>query len=242
MVTLTSPLQTLLTALEAPGSCFVLGAGASAPIVPLAAQLGSRVKKDLLAIGSFPASPIPRDVISDRVLGSARTRIDPNDHASAVQEEIIARHLSPAAVHAATVALLRPEAPIYAPPQYQVFGLSRYSHSLINYNNDGLADRYCSQHTVINIHGTSLSSDDRTRFGWDSLVGKLQTFPELRGIEIPGLLLPQREPVEIAITNKYRIVRRLLRTARRVILVGYSFGDMDDWVAYDAITSAIRSR
>ena len=65
----TAPLQTLLSALEQPGSCFILGAGVSAPIVPLAGQLGDLVRKRLLATGSFPASPIPRDVISDRILG-----------------------------------------------------------------------------------------------------------------------------------------------------------------------------
>lgn len=43
-------------------------------------------------------------------------------------------------------------------------------------------------------------------------------------------------------TKEYRIARKLLQGARRVILAGYSFGNMDDWNAYEAITSAIRSR
>ncbi len=242
MATRTAPLQTLLSALEEPDSCFVLGAGASAPIVPLATQLGAHVRKRLLDIGSFPPSPIPRDAISDRILGPVQTSFDPNDDTFTIQEEIVARHLSPAAVRTATVAFLRPEVPIYAPPQYQVFGLSRYRHSLINFNNDGLADQYCGQHTVVNLHGTSLSANDRSHLEWDSLIDALQDFPELQGIEIPGLLLPQREPEEIAMTKEYRIARKLLQAARRVILVGYSFGDMDDWIAYDVITSAIRSR
>ena len=238
----TAPLQTLLSALEEPGSCFVLGAGVSAPIVPLAAQLGDLVRKRLLAIGLFPASPIPRDVISDRILGPVRPSLVPNDDASAIQEEIIARHVSPAAVRAYTVQLLRPAAPIDAPPQYQVFNLSRYRHSLINFNNDGFANQYCSQHTVVNLHGTSLSPNDRSRLQWNSLIDTLQEFPELQGIEIPGLLLPQIEPKEIAMTTEYGTARKLLQAARRVILVGYSFGDMDDWIAFDVVTSAIRSR
>jgi len=242
MATRTAPLQILLSALEEPGSCFILGAGVSAPIVPLAAQLGAQARKRLLAIGSFPANPIPRDVISNRILGPIRTSLNQDNDAFAIQEEIIARHLSPAAVHAATMALLRPEVSTYAPPQYQVFGLSRYRHYLINFNNDGLADQYCSQHTVVNLHGTSLGPDFRSSLDWDSLIDTLQDFPELQGIEIPGLLLPQREPEEIAMTDEYRIVRKLLQAARRAILVGYSFGDMDDWIAYDVITSAIRSR
>lgn len=238
----TAPLEILLSALEDPGSCFVLGAGVSVPLVPLAAQLGAHVRRRLLATGLFPASPIPRDVISDRILGPVRPSFAPNDDASAIEEEIIARHISPAAVRAAIMPLLRPVAPIDAPPQYQVFNLSRYRHSLINFNNDGLADQYCSQHTVVNLHGTSLSADYRTRHHWDSLIDGLQEFPELQGIEIPGLLLPQIEPEEIAITREYCIARKLLQAARRVILVGYSFGDMDDWIAFDVVTSAIRSR
>jgi hypothetical protein len=242
MASRNTPLQTLLSALEEPGSCFVLGAGVSAPIVPLAAQLGAHVQRRLLAIGSFPARPIPRDEISDRILGPVQTSFNPNDDTFTIQEEIIARHLSPAAVRATTVALLRPEVPIYAPPQYQIFGLSKYRHSLINFNNDGLADQYCSHHTVVNIHGTSLSAENRSDLDWDSLIDALQDFPELQGIEIPGLLLPQREPGEIVMTKEYRIAQKFLRAARRVILVGYSFGDMDDWIAYDVITSAIRSQ
>lgn len=237
-----TPLQTLLSALEEPGSCFVLGAGVSSPIVPLAAQMGAHVRRRLLAIGAFPANPIPRDAISDRILGPAQTSFDPNDDTFAVQEEIVARHLSPAAVRAATVALLRPEVAVYAPPQYQVFGLSRYRHFLINFNNDGLADQFCSQHTVVNLHGTSLSADARSRLDWDSLIETLQDFPELQGIEVPGLLLPQREPEAIATTKEYCIARKLLYAARRIVLVGYSFGDMDDSVAYDMITSAIKTR
>lgn len=242
MATRTTPLQVLLNALEEPGSCFVLGAGASAPIVPLGAQLGVQVRKRLLSVGSFPAQPTPRDVISDRILGPPQTSRFPFDDAIAIQEELAARHFSPAAVRAATVALLRPELPLYAPPQYQVFNLSRYSHSFINFNTDGLADQYCSQHTVVNLHGTSLSADVRSRLNWDSHIDTLQQFHGLHGIEIPRLLLPQREPVEIAMSNEYSIARRLLQGARRIVVVGYSFGEMDDWIAYDMITSAIRNR
>lgn len=242
MVTRTTPLQLLLSALEEPGSCFVLGAGVSAPIVPLAAQLSVLVQKRLLSIGSFPACPTPRDVISDRILGPAPTNRFQNNDAFTIQEEIVARHLSPAAVHAATVAILRPEVSIYAPPQYQIFSLSKHWQSLINFNNDGLADQYCSQHIVANLHGTSLSTDVRSRLDWDSHIDALQCFHGLQGIEIPGLLLPQREPVEIAMNKEYRLARKLLQAARRLIIVGYSFGDMDDWIAYDMIASAIRTR
>lgn len=235
-------MQTLLSAFEEPRSCFVLGAGASAPIVPLAAQLGAHVRKRLLSIG-FPAIPIQRDAISERILGPVQTCFNLNDDATAIQEEIVASHLSPAAVRAATVAVLRPNAPLYAPSQYQVFNLSKYQLSLVNFNNDGFANQYCSsRHVVINVHGTSLSVEDRALVDWERHIDALQHFPNLRGIEIPGLFLPQREPEEIAQTPEYLAMQRLLRGACRLVLVGYSFGDMDDEVAYRLITSAITSR
>lgn len=131
---------------------------------------------------------------------------------------------------------------MYAPHQYQVFSIAKYRLSLINFNNDGLADRYCSQHVVVNVHGTSLSVDDRARFDWEGVINTLQEFDALRGIEIPGLLLPQREPIGIALTPAYLVAQRLLRAARRLVLVGYSFGDMDDIVAYGLVTSTIRLR
>lgn len=238
----TSPLQTLLSALEEPGSCFVLGAGASAPIVPLVAQLGAQTRKRLLATGSFPASPIPQDAISERILGPYHASFDQSDSTLAIQEEIIARHISSAAVHAVIVALLRPDVLSCAPPQYQVFSLSRYRHYVLNFNNDGLADQYCGKDIVVNLHGTSLSAEERSFLEWDSLIDELQNFPGLRGIGMRGLLLPQREPADIAMSEEYRIAGKLLLVARRLILVGYSFGEMDDWIAYRMITSAIRAR
>lgn len=234
------PLQTLLLALEEPASCFVLGAGASAPIVPLAAQLGSYVRKRLLSVGSFPATPIARDMIADRILGPVPETFYQSDDVSAIEEDLVARHLSPAAVHAAAVAQLRPPAPLDSPPQYAVFSLSRYRLSLINFNADGLADHFCGAHRVINVHGTSLSAAQRATLAWEELINILQELSTVRSIAVPGLLLPQIEPQEIAMTTSYSAARQSLQNARRLILVGYSFGDMDDVIAYAMITSAIR--
>ena len=238
----TPPLQTLLLALEEPGSCFVLGAGVSAPIVPLAAELRFHVRTRLLSIGSFPTSPIARDAIADRILGPVCEPFDQSDDTSVIEEEIVARHFSPAAVQAATVALLRPPALLDAPPQYAVFNLSRYRLSLINFNTDGLADHFCGTHTILNVHGTSLSTEQRARLAWEPLIDTFQEFPELRPFAIPGLLLPQTEPEMIAMTSAYRAAWQSLQSARRLIVAGYSFGDMDDAIAYAMITSAVRAR
>ncbi|MHB8746963.1 MAG: hypothetical protein ACYC7I_10655 [Gammaproteobacteria bacterium] len=206
----------------------------------MAAELSFHLRSRLLSIGSFPASLIARDTIADRILGPIREPPRGFDDTFFIQEEIVAQHFSPAAVQAATVALLRPPAPLDAPPQYAVFNLTRNRHSLINFNNDGLADRFCGTHTVINVHGTSLGAEQRTILDWERVIDAFQEYPELRPIVIPGLLLPQKEPETIAKTFPYPVAKQLLKSARRLILVGYSFGGMDDWIAYEMITSAVR--
>lgn len=231
------PRRTLLDALEEPGTCFILGAGASACLVPFGAELGLRVRKRILEVGIFPANLVLRDAIAERILGS------PPEFFATLEDELAARHFLPAAVHAATIAALRPEPPLAAPPQYRVFWISKHRLSILNFNNDGLADHYCgNQHTVIDIHGTSLSNDVRAHIGWENHINALQRFPDLRGLEIQSLLLPQREPESIAETPRYIAAQRLLTGARRVILVGYSFGGMDDVVAYEKLMAAIKSQ
>lgn len=242
MPTRSSALRTILDALEQPRTCFVLGAGASAPIVPMAAQLGARVRKRLLSIGIFPTETIPRDIVSDRILSPFQVRYAPFDVDTSLQEELIARHVSPAAVHAAAAAELRPEPPQVAPSQYAVFGLSRHRLSMINFNVDGLADRFCGNHRVVNIHGSSLAPKRRREIGWEGLIDGFQEFPEIPPLRIPGLLLPQPEPAHIRTTTEYGAARVCLRSANRLVLVGYAFGSMDDRQAYDLITNAIRLR
>ena len=42
--------------------------------------------------------------------------------------------------------------------------------------------------------------------------------------------------------SEYLVAGEFLRRARRLVLVGYSFGEMDDAIAYDLVTSTIRTR
>jgi hypothetical protein len=92
------------------------------------------------------------------------------------------------------------------------------------------------------MHGMSMSFADRGALNWDRWINVLQNFHELQGVNIPGLLLPQRESKEIAMTKEYRLATRFILHARRLILIGYSFGSMDDRVAYQLVTTAIRLR
>lgn len=78
------------------------------------------------------------------------------------------------------------------------------------------------------------------------MIDGLQEFPTLPPPLIPGLLLPQPEPLEIGSTREYSAARRFLWSAKRLSIVGYSFGQifgqMDDRLAYELVTKAIRVR
>src|SRR6267154_6472599 len=133
-------LQSLLDVLEQPHSGAVLGAGASAGLVPFGKQFNTAVQKRLLACGVYPAQPVARDCVSDRILGSPNMRIPPWDDDVQVEEELLAEHIFPSAAKAAAVVQLAPTGHRRAPPQYRIFNLARYPLGIINYNHDGLAD------------------------------------------------------------------------------------------------------
>lgn len=233
-------LDILLRALEEPSSCFVLGAGASAPLVPFGEQLRASIAQRILRVGVFSAGHIQQTEISQRILGSIPQRYIGYDGSRSIEEELLAHHVSSAAVEAATIAVLGPEPLKDVPSQYAVFNISRYRLTIINYNSDGFASHYCPTHDVINVHGTSPSAALRSAANWEQYIDILQEFPELPAIVIPGLLLPQREKSALAFSDEYAAVRGALKAVQRLVLVGYSFGDMDDAVAYEAIINAIR--
>jgi len=235
MRTVDTALQTLIDVLEQSRSCVVLGAGASVPLVPLGEQFGRCVRHRLLSCGSFPAVPTRRDAIADRILGPRARHFPMWDTSAQIEEELAAEHLSPAAVQAAAIALLWPQPYEQAPPQYEVFNRATHQLGLVNYNNDGLANEHCGRHTIVNVHGTSLSADAREKLDWEWWIDALQDFHPLAAPAVPGLFLPQRESFALASSPIYAQARTLLWRARRLALIGYSFGDGDDVVAYACV-------
>lgn len=234
-------LDPFLRMFEEPGACFFLGAGASAPIMPMAAQLGERVLDQVLALGHYPAAPVSLDPVAVRIVESAKTRHHQGtryDDDHWLRLELIER-LSGGAIQAAAIGLLHPDTPERC-PQYEVFQWSLYPATMVNFNNDGLADAFCTpRHLVLNVHGTSLPPDRRRELGWDRLIDALQMFPALPGPTVPGLLLPQIEPADIVDTAPYRVARSRIVQARCIALIGYSFGSMDDRVAYRLLTQNV---
>lgn len=153
------PLVELLNAFEGRGSFFFLGAGVSTPIVPMVGRLGELVLERALAASSFPVEPVQLDSIASRIVGEAKRellrRLDSFDDVMRLRTELSER-ISPSAVHAIAIELLRPHTPSRC-LQYEVFQLAKYSATILNFNTDAMANVLGAKHLVINVHGTSLS-------------------------------------------------------------------------------------
>ena len=233
-------LDQFLRMFEAPGAFYFLGAGASYPIVPMAAKLGELVLEQVLALGHYPTTPVPLDLVASRIVGQAKQQlrfVDPRNDDWVLRAEL-AERVSPGAVQAAAVGLLHPAKPDRC-PQYEVFQLSTDPATFMNFNNDGLATAFCTKHIVLNAHGTSLDPPLRQALGWEQVINGLQMFPTLPAPTVPRLLLPQLEPKGIIDTAPYIDARRLIVHAKRIALIGYSFGGMDDQVAYRLLTRTV---
>jgi hypothetical protein len=205
-------------------------------------ELRALASRRLLAAGIFPAEPIPRDAVATGVLGPPRTIGRPWDLNSQINEELLANHISPAAVRAVTIALLAPRSHERIPPQYAAFNIAAHRLGIINYNNDGLATRYCHAHAVVNVHGTTLSAGTLERLEWEDWVDIYQEFPDLPAIRVPGLYFPEPESLGMMFGRVYGEVWRLLGSARRLAIIGYSFGEGDDWIGYHYVQGALSAR
>lgn len=234
-------LRSFLEMFEEPGACFFLGAGASSPIVPMAAQLGEHALQQVLALGHYDAIRVPLDPVAERIVAHAKQRLRRAAGANGDQQLLVelTDHLSGSAIQTAAIGLLRPDPPERC-PQYEVFRGMWHPATFLNFNNDGLADAFCEdRHLVLNMHGISVAPESRRALNWDSLVDSRQWFHRIPAPTVPGLLLPQAEPEVIITTAPYRAARIRVMQAKRIALIGYSFGGMDDLVAYRMLTQTV---
>jgi hypothetical protein len=203
----------------------------------MANALGELTLKNMLAMGHYPVNPIQLDPVAERILHDAKQNFQKHAPFDDIGAELSER-LSGAAVQAMAINLLHPGKPTRC-PQYEVFQLSTNSATILNFNNDGLADAFCSKHVVLNMHGTSIDPQQRNALGWNQWIESLQMYPSIKALHIPGLLLPQPEPQRIIESLPFRIASRHIVQAKRVALIGYSFGAMDDAVSYRMLTKTV---
>lgn len=217
-------LALLLEAFGCSFSFYVLGAGASAGIVPMTAQLRKNIINRFLSFGSFPADSFQHDDVFLRVIGHSKDF--KNNYTSALLQ-----HLYPSAVHAMVIKELTPPKSIKEAHAYEIFLFIKKPSTIFNMNVDGLAEVYCIGHYLLEPHGRVPVELVQSPF-WDIYIDALLDFGfDIK--EIPGLILPRHEPYYVTSQPAYSKATSLIKQARFVLFIGYSFGYFDRAQAFD---------
>jgi hypothetical protein len=199
-------------------SLYVLGAGASMPIV--AGDLTSAIRRAWWDRGGIPVaieppsalkqSLLPYDVrhdvramLTDSVSQNVWDRHMPND----VLEFLLARQLTlQGAVHT---------------PQYAVFDCFAPS-VLLNFNNDNLAEVVHQKHLCLRPHGAIDAQFVHSALATDAI--RWLTIPE-SWVEQLNYHRPLPEPSSITNKGAYRLLPRCFDALHAVVIIGYSFGE-----------------
>ncbi len=194
---------------------YVLGAGASSPLVPLASMFGSEVGRLYLSGSSFPINAPPKDIRSNKIIRDALSRQKPRT----VESELLARMSTGYALYASRYLLARPAALNLHPNNYAVFDL--FPPSIIwNFNHDGLAERMCApRHQIFNEHGV-VHSAYGSDFGRASMNFAQEFDPIAKDVHE---LMFEPEPEAF-----YDRAIPDLDTCRFVAMIGYSFARTDN--------------
>lgn len=228
-------LELLFNAFCTPYNFYLLGAGASAGIIPRTQEVRNIIIPRYDEFGSYPVEPSSPDAVKDRIIGDSKNYADPLKAAKL-------RVLPSSAVHAMTTQVLAlPELDI-SPPQYSVFSLAYRPSTICSMNVDGLAKRYCPSHIVLEPHGQVPSEIVQSPF-WDQLIDDLLEFG-FPTPKIPDLLLPQPEPKDITNRPDYNAAIKLFPKARCLTVIGYTFGQfrssIDDFETFEFFMELLR--
>lgn len=230
-------LSILFDAFDYPLSFYVLGAGVSAGIVPMTAQLRENIVNRFLSFGSFPAESFQHDDVFLRVIGSSKNYPD-------IFTSWKLQHLHPSAVHAMVIKELTPPKYIEEAHAYEIFLLVKRPSTIFNLNVDGLAEIYCIGHFLLEPHGRVPIELVRSPF-WNWYIdAQLDYGFSVR--EIPGLILPMPEPYHVTSRPAYSKAALLLKKSRFVLFIGYSFGyfgltqSFDDFETFEFFRELLR--
>lgn len=230
-------LTLLLEAFECSYSFYVLGAGASAGIVPMTAQLRKNIVNKFISFGSFPAETFKHDEIFLRVIGDS-------NNFNNIYTSAFLKHLYPSAVHAMVIKELTPPESVKEAHSYEFFLLIKRPSTIFNMNVDGLAEIYCIGHYLLEPHGRVPTDLVRSPF-WDNYIDALLDYGfDIH--EIPGLILPRPEPYHVTSQPAYFKATSLIKPARFVIFIGYSFRyfeqseSFDDFETFEFVRDLLR--
>lgn len=177
-------------------SFYILGAGASAGIIPLTFQLGERIKNIYLNYGVFPTEKSDLDDTSKRIIGNAY-----------YSEDIFIQTIKNGPIKSIALQALKSNQVFELPPnQYYAFNLAKKS-ILFNFNIDGLANTYCKKHIRRHPHG----SLDSTIFNSELLDELIPASIEydIEPPNIPNLILPGKENANIITSPAYEDIKSL---------------------------------
>lgn len=217
-------LSLLLDAFGCSYSFYVLGAGASAGIVPMTAQLKKNIVDRFISFGSFPAETFEHDEIFLRVIGDS-------DNFENFLTSAKLKHLYPSAVHAMVIRELTRPKYIKEAHAYEIFLLIKKPSTIFNLNVDGLAEIYCLGHYLLEPHGRVPIDLVQSPF-WEEYIDALLDFG-FDIFEIPSLILPRPEPHHVTSQPVYSKATSLIKSARFVVFIGYSFGYFNKSNSFD---------
>jgi len=207
----------------------LLGAGASADIIPMTHQQSPIIRERYLGRSGFPYEKSELDPVARRIVGSTTVF----EHS--IQNEQLAR-ISSGGVYAISMQLMTPTNAVLKQPisQYEVFNFAKQKSVIFNFNLDGLTDLFCKNHYVFYPHGV-LNYRKYQSKEWDQVID-VCFFYGIQPQIPPNVLLPQKEPINTSNRVEYLLARKLFPYTKYVVLIGYSFGfngnDFDDWETF----------
>ncbi len=225
----------LIEALGSARPFVIVGAGASAPIVPLTDRLQKAVREELFAVGSYPGGSFGDVVPAHNVLFD---RIFPNFQARTLEDHLL--HFQRSRLELIFQKVLTAPLTQRVPFQYSIFNLLSSRTVLFNYNLDWQASVYNGYYLrVMTPHG----SVDRE---WTATGDWIKNRAASLDFKLPSLrykCLPGPEPSSVTSRPPFLSARRALQQATALVLIGYSFalnrfGKLDDAESFEYVIDA----
>jgi hypothetical protein len=220
-------LALLLWRLRRESALYLFGAGASAPLVPMAPALLLATAASYIHLGSYPTELSPQTVLTERIQEAARghdfwgrsLRPGTDDFPTM---EVLARLGHGGALAHYIHQLAGPRFAHRRIPNYTVLRHFRRS-LLITWNMDGMARDICGDwHRVIDTHG-----DVPAEYGGDAGAEWARVVQEYR-LEVTGHCLHPIGPERLDDEELERKLRAMQESKPAfVLIVGYSFGQFN---------------
>ena len=218
-------------------SFYIIGAGASAGLIPMTHEQGRIIYNRYFEFGMFSINEGLLDEGARRLLGSMQYAEDQ------ITSELVSM-INQGAVRAIAMQLMTPDSnKVKNLYQYIVFKLAKEKSIIFSLNVDGLATKFCGNHYIFYPHGKLNSASMRSK-SWNEIIDIcLHYF--LEPPKIPGVLLPQKEPFGITNGQQYKTCRSLFPYMNYIVIIGYSFGfdgnELDDWETFDFFKNLLKS-